>query len=96
MGTINEMSGIPAPASTPEFLVKELAQRYELDLISAPYKGSGPLIGDMLGRQIEAGIGSVPDFLKYHQEGKLRALAVLGGKRQPQLPNVPTLCSIEL
>lgn len=82
--------GIPAPASTPEFLVKELAQRYQLDLISAPYKGSGPLIGDMLGRQIEAGIGSFTDFVNYHREGKLRMLAVLGGQRQPLLPDVPT------
>ncbi|MGE8398023.1 MAG: tripartite tricarboxylate transporter substrate-binding protein, partial [Comamonas sp.] len=82
--------GIPAPASTPEFLVKQLASRYQLDLISAPYKGSAPMIADMLGRQIEAGIGSVQDFVNYHQEGKLRVLAVLGGKRQPLLPEVPT------
>lgn len=86
--------GIPAPASTPEFLVQILAKHYQLDLISAPYKGSGPVIADMLGRQIEAGIGSVPDFLKYHQEGKLRVLAVLGGKRQPHLPDVPTLSEL--
>ena len=86
--------GIPAPASTPEFLVKQLAQRYQLDLISAPYKGSGPMIGDMLGRQIEAGIGSVQDFVNYHREGKLRVLAVLGGQRQPLLPEVPTFSEL--
>ena len=86
--------GIPAPASTPEFLVKQLAQRYQLDLISAPYKGSGPMIGDMLGRQIEAGIGSVQDFVNYHKEGKVRVLAVLGGERQPLLPDVPTFSEL--
>lgn len=86
--------GIPAPASTPEFLVKQLAQRYELDLISAPYKGSAPMISDMLGRQIEAGIGSVQDFVHYHKEGKLRVLAVLGGRRQPLLPEVPTFSEL--
>lgn len=86
--------GIPAPASTPEFLVKQLAQRYQLDLISAPYKGSAPMISDMLGRQIEAGIGSVLDFLQYHQEGKVRVLAVLGGQRQPWLPDVPTFAEL--
>lgn len=86
--------GIPAPASTPEFLVKQLAQRYQLDLISAPYKGSAPMISDMLGRQIEAGIGSVQDFVHYHKEGKVRVLAVLGGKRQPLLPEVPTFAEL--
>ena len=86
--------GIPAPASTPEFLVKQLANRYQLDVISAPYKGSAPMIADMLGRQIEAGIGSVQDFVHYHKEGKLRVLAVLGGKRQPLLPEVPTFSEL--
>ena len=86
--------GIPAPASTPEFLVKQLADRYGLDLIPVPYKGSAPMIGDMLGRQIEAGIGSVQDFVNYHHEGKLRVLAVMGGQRQPLLPEVPTLAEL--
>ena len=88
--------GIPAPASTPEFLVKQLAQRYQLDLLPVPYKGSAPMISDMLGRQIEAGIGSVQDFVNYHHEGKLRVLAVLGGQRQPLLPEVPTFSELGL
>ena len=88
--------GIPAPASTPEFLVKELGNRYALDLIAAPYKGSAPMINDLLGRQIDAGIGSVQDFVHYHKEGKLRVLAVLGGQRQPLLPEVPTFAELGL
>ena len=86
--------GIPAPASTPEFLVKQLASRYQLDLISAPYKGSAPMIADLLGRQIEAGVGSVQDFVNYHKEGKVRVLAVLGAQRQPLLPEVPTFSEL--
>ncbi len=70
--------GIPAPASTPEFLVKLLGERYRLDLVSAPYRGSAPMIGDMLGNQIAAGVGSVPDFLENHKAGKIRIVAVLG------------------
>ncbi|MNT56263.1 Tripartite tricarboxylate transporter family receptor [compost metagenome] len=54
------------------------------------------MIGDMLGRQIEAGIGSVQDFFNYHKEGKLRVLAVLGAKRQPLLPEVPTFSELGL
>ncbi|QEA12231.1 Bug family tripartite tricarboxylate transporter substrate binding protein [Comamonas flocculans] len=82
--------GIPAPASTPEFLVKLIGQRYQLDLVAAPYRGSGPLIADMLGNQIPAGVGSVPDFIENHRAGKLRVVAVLGTQRQAQLPDVPT------
>ncbi|WP_103045443.1 tripartite tricarboxylate transporter substrate-binding protein [Comamonas faecalis] len=88
--------GIPAPASTPEFLVKVLGQRYKLDLVSAPYRGSAPMIADMLGSQIAAGIGSVQDFIENHRAGKLRVLAVLGAKRQQALPDVPTFDELGL
>jgi tripartite-type tricarboxylate transporter receptor subunit TctC len=86
--------GVPAPASTPEFLVKVLGETYKLDLVAAPYRGSAPMIGDMLGNQIAAGVGSVPDFIEAHKGGRVRVVAVLGGKRQPTLPDVPTLAEL--
>ena len=88
--------GIPAPASTPEFLVRLLGQRYGLDLVAAPYRGSAPLMADMLGNQIPAGIGSVQDFIENHRAGKLRVVAVLGAKRQAALPDVPTFKELGL
>ena len=88
--------GIPAPASVPEFLVKVIGERYQLDLVAAPYRGSAPMIGDMLGNQIPAGIGSVPDFIENHSAGKLRVVAVLGGARQAALPDVPTFAELGL
>ena len=86
--------GVPAPASTPEFLVKVLAEKFKLDLVSAPYRGSAPMSGDMLGTQFAAGVGSVPDFIDNHQGGRIRVVAVLGAKRQPTLPEVPTLAEL--
>lgn len=88
--------GIPAPASTPEFLVQLLARRYQLDLVAAPYRGGAPLLADMMGNQIAAGIGSVQDFIESHRAGKVRFVAVLGGKRQAQLPDVPTFAELGL
>jgi tripartite-type tricarboxylate transporter receptor subunit TctC len=88
--------GIPAPASTPEFLVKVISDKYKLDLVAAPYRGSGPMMADMLGNQIAAGVGSIPDFIEYHKAGKLRVVAVLGGKRQAALPDVPTFTELGL
>jgi len=88
--------GIPAPASTPEFLVKLIGERFKLDLVSAPYRGSAPMMGDMLGNQIAAGVGSVPDFLENHRAGKLRIVAVLGDQRQAALPDVPTFGELGL
>jgi hypothetical protein len=88
--------GIPAPASTPEFLVKVVGEKYKLDLVSAPYRGSAPMMADMLGNQIAAGVGSVPDFIENHKAGKVRVVAVLGGKRQAALPDVPTFTELGL
>jgi tripartite-type tricarboxylate transporter receptor subunit TctC len=65
--------GVPAPASTPEFLVKVLGEKYKLDLVAAPYRGSAPMIGDMLGNQIAAGVGSVPDFIENHKSGRVQS-----------------------
>jgi tripartite-type tricarboxylate transporter receptor subunit TctC len=88
--------GVPAPASVPEFLVKLIGQKYKLDLQSAPYRGSAPMIGDMLGNQINAGVASVPDFIENHKAGKIRVVAVLGGARQAALPDVPTFAELGL
>ena len=86
--------GVPAPASTPEFLVRMLAEQHRLDLVPVPYRGSAPMIADMLGNQVAAGTGSVPDFIEHHRAGRLRVLAVLGTRRQPALPEVPTLAEL--
>lgn len=88
--------GVPAPASVPEFLVKLIGQKYSLDLQAAPYRGSAPMIGDMLGNQINAGVASIPDFIENHKAGKVRVVAVLGGARQNALPEVPTFAELGL
>ncbi len=88
--------GVPAPASVPEFLVKVLAEHNRLDLVAAPYRGSAPMIADMLGNQIGAGVGSIPDFIEQHKAGKLRVVAVMGERRQAVMPEVPTLAELGL
>ncbi|MBA4217204.1 MAG: Twin-arginine translocation pathway signal [Methylibium sp.] len=88
--------GVPAPASVPEFLVKLISERHGLNLASVPYRGSAPMMVDMLGNQIAAGIGSVPDLIVNHQQKKLRIVAVMGSQRQAVLPDVPTFAELGL
>jgi tripartite-type tricarboxylate transporter receptor subunit TctC len=88
--------GVPAPASIPEFLVGMIASKYKLDLQAAPYRGSAPMMADMLGNQIKAGVGSIPDFIENHKAGKVRVVAVIGDKRQAILPDVPTFAELGL
>lgn len=88
--------GVPAPASVPEFLVKLIGQKYALDLQAAPYRGSAPMIADMLGNQIGAGVGSIPDFIENHKAGKIRVVGVMGNARQAAMPDVPTFAELGL
>lgn len=59
-------------------------------LVHVPYKGFGPATVDVMGGQIEIMFGSIPAALPFIKSGKLKALAVTGTERSPQLPNVPT------
>lgn len=86
--------GVPAPGSIPEFMVGLIAKKYGLDLQAAPYRGSAPMMADMLGNQISSGMGSVPDFIENQKAGKIRMVAVIGDKRQAILPDVPTFAEL--
>lgn len=61
------------------------------DLMHIPYKGSGPLVTDLLGNQVALSFDTVTPVLPHIRSGKLRALAVTTGRRATALPDVPTL-----
>ncbi len=56
-----------------------------------PYRGSGQATADLLGGQVPVSIPGTAGMVGHINAGKLRALAVTGAKRSPQLPEVPTV-----
>ncbi|SCU76903.1 conserved exported hypothetical protein [Cupriavidus necator] len=56
-----------------------------------PYKGSGPAINDLVGGHIDLSFPTIPTALPLVKAGKVRALAVTGGKRSALMPDVPTI-----
>lgn len=82
--------GVPAPGSIPQFFVHVLGQQAKAMLVSVPYRGSAPLLQDLMGGQIGAGTTAVGDFMEAHTAGKIRVIAVLGSQRSSVLPGVPT------
>lgn len=55
-----------------------------------PYKGSGPALTDVLGRQIEMTFVSTVFVQPFIKDGRVRALALTGPERTPVLPDLPT------
>jgi tripartite-type tricarboxylate transporter receptor subunit TctC len=56
-----------------------------------PYRGSGQATTDLIGGQVLVAIPGLAGMLGHINSGRLRALAVTGVHRSPQLPAVPTL-----
>jgi tripartite-type tricarboxylate transporter receptor subunit TctC len=56
-----------------------------------PYKGGGPMTQDLIGGQVDLGIGSAALLTPHVRSGKVRAMATTGEKRAHTLPDVPTL-----
>jgi tripartite-type tricarboxylate transporter receptor subunit TctC len=56
-----------------------------------PYKGGAPAMSDLLAGHVPAMFASVSDALSQVRAGKIKALAVSGLERAPELPDVPTV-----
>lgn len=56
-----------------------------------PYRGSAPLITDLLGGQVNVAMDFMPTYLQLVADRKIRALAVTTSQRVAQLPDVPTV-----
>ena len=62
-----------------------------IDMTHIPYRGSGPATADLLSGQVTVGFPGIAGMLPQVRAGKLRALAVTGAKRSPELPDTPTV-----
>jgi len=67
-----------------------------LDMTHVPYKGSAPAVQDLIGGQTQILIDAGSVLLPQVKGGKLKALAVTGPTRDPELPNVPTVAELGL
>ncbi|HSV77969.1 MAG TPA: tripartite tricarboxylate transporter substrate binding protein [Ramlibacter sp.] len=56
-----------------------------------PYRGPPQVLQDLLGGHLDAGMSLIGNFMPQVKAGQVKVLAVFGQKRDPALPNVPTL-----
>jgi tripartite-type tricarboxylate transporter receptor subunit TctC len=88
-GKINFAS--PGHGTPPHMVGEMLKQRTGIDIVHVPYRGSAAALTDIMAGQVELTFENPSVTVPLVQEGKLKALAVTGESRNPQLPNVPTI-----
>ena len=81
-------SGVGSPPHLSMELLRSLAG---INLVHVPYKGAGPALADLLGGQVQAMCTSLAGLINFIKSGRVRALGVTTAKRNPQLPDVPTI-----
>jgi tripartite-type tricarboxylate transporter receptor subunit TctC len=62
-----------------------------INLLHVPYRGSGPMLTDLVGGQVQTAFDNLPASIEHIRAGKLRALAVATAMRSDVLPDLPTV-----
>lgn len=88
-GQINYSSS--GPGGAPHLGMELFKSMAKVNLVHIPYKGSGPSFADLIGGQVSLTSDSLVQALPYIRADRLRALGVLGAKRSPLIPDVPTI-----
>jgi tripartite-type tricarboxylate transporter receptor subunit TctC len=82
--------GVPATGSLPHFFGLMVGEKARVQTQVIGYRGSGPLLTDLIGGQVPIAVDTLDVVIPQHQAGKVRILAMSGAKRSPFAPEVPT------
>src|ERR1700761_7739867 len=83
--------GVPSNGTIPHFTGSKLEKLLGISMTRVAYRGSAPVINDLLGKNLAFGITTVADAMGQHRAGGVKILAVSSAERSPLLPDVPTL-----
>jgi tripartite-type tricarboxylate transporter receptor subunit TctC len=67
-----------------------LKQAAGIDLVHVPFRGSGPMLTEVIAGRVDLAVDNLPSSLGHIRDGRLRALAVTTERRAPALPETPT------
>lgn len=83
--------GTAGSGTLPHFMGVLLEQSTGVTFTHVPFQGSSPANNALLGGHVAYKFDVVSETAEHHKAGKVRILAVTGTKRDPQMPEVPTL-----
>ncbi|KQP49209.1 tripartite tricarboxylate transporter substrate binding protein [Pseudorhodoferax sp. Leaf274] len=56
-----------------------------------PYKGTGPMVNDLLGGQVQFGVVALPAIVAHIRSGAVKAIGLCSAQRSPAAPEIPTI-----
>jgi tripartite-type tricarboxylate transporter receptor subunit TctC len=83
--------GVPSNGTIPHFTGWQLEQILKLSMTRVPYRGSAPIVNDLIGGHLPFGITTLADAITQHRAGTVRIVAVSSAERSPFATDVPTL-----
>jgi tripartite-type tricarboxylate transporter receptor subunit TctC len=83
--------GSAGNGSSPHLSAEMLLAHAGVKAVHVPYKGAGPALQALLGRETSFLFENVPTIAEYVKSGKLRVLGTTGATRSTMLPDVPTI-----
>jgi tripartite-type tricarboxylate transporter receptor subunit TctC len=90
--------GVPSSGTIPHFTGWHIEQVLKLSMTRVSYRGSAPIITDLIGGHVPFAVTTLSDTVTQHRAGTIRIVAVSGAERSPFLPDVPTLkeCGVDM
>jgi tripartite-type tricarboxylate transporter receptor subunit TctC len=83
--------GVPSNGTIPHFAGSRLGEILKIPLTRVAYRGTTPIINDLLGGHLPFAVITAADAIPQHRGGGIKILAVSSEARSPFLPEVPTL-----
>ena len=84
-----------AGAGGPLHLAAELFKdAAKVDMLHVPYRGTGAMFPDLMSGVVDLAVVSIPSGMSFIKSGLIKALAVTGAERAPNLPDVPTMTEL--
>ena len=77
--------------SAQHLFMELLKQQAAVDITHIPYRGTGPAMVDTVGGRLSMMMDTTPTGLPHIRDGRVRAIAVTSARRDPALPDVPTI-----
>ena len=82
--------GTPGLGGQNAFLGVQFARAAGIELPVTPYKGSPPMVTDLVGGHVPSAISLLDGMMAQHRAGKIRIIGVFTKERSPLMPDIPT------